>query len=371
MRTAFPREAVLALLKMTSQQQVVLVTSKGLAAGLPGHQLPDSVQQPGGTPIGDLLRLPADQRLVGALSLDGLEGYLCLATRLGTVKRLALGDLAGLTRDFSEIMGGLGDDEVVGLVCTDGKADLLLASAQGKAIRFAEDTVRAQGLGASGMKGMDLKDNDTVVGIAALTGQTQVVIASERGFAKRSRSAEYTAQGRGGQGAATMGQSKLAVWCTGGRGGRERRRCHRVGHRSGGERAARRARCARHGQGQLGAHRDAHRPQRAGRACQERSGDDAGGCAPRRWPAHRRRRPGCARARAARSFRGAAQTPRRAQEAGLGRRRGPERERRAQGKAPAPHGHHQGRATRHAGGRAGGQAQAPLDARQTTGAARG
>ncbi|MGI6377202.1 MAG: DNA gyrase subunit A [Anaerolineae bacterium] len=210
-RTAFPREAVLALLKMTSQQQVVLVTSKGLAAGLPGHQLPDSVQQPGGTPIGDLLRLPADQRLVGALSLDGLEGYLCLATRLGTVKRLALGDLAGLTRDFSEIMGGLGDDEVVGLVCTDGKADLLLASAQGKAIRFAEDAVRAQGLGASGMKGMDLKGNDTVVGIAALTGQTQVVIATERGFGKRSRSAEYTAQGRGGQGAATMDQSKLAV----------------------------------------------------------------------------------------------------------------------------------------------------------------
>ena len=210
-RTAFPSEAALALLTMTTQQQVVLVTNRGQAAGLPGHQLPDSAQQPGGTPIADLLRMPADQRLVGALSLDGLEGYLCLATRQGTVKRLALSDLAGLTRDFGEVMGGLGDDEVVGLVCTDGKADLLLASAQGKAIRFSEESVRAQGLGASGMKGMDLKGDDTLAGIAALSEQTQVVIVTERGFGKRSPGAEYSAQGRGGQGAAAMDASKLDV----------------------------------------------------------------------------------------------------------------------------------------------------------------
>jgi DNA gyrase subunit A len=208
-RTAFPQDAALSLLKLTSQQQVVFVTRQGQAASLPGHRLPDIEQQPKGTPLETLVRPPDGQRLLGVLSLDGLKGYLCLATRGGTIKRVALADLSAVTRAFGEIMGGLGNDELAGMACSDGQSDLLLVSAQGKAIRFAEDTVRAQGLSATGMKGMDLKDDDQVVGLAALAGQGQVIIATERGFAKRSPASEYASQGRGGQGAAAMDISKL------------------------------------------------------------------------------------------------------------------------------------------------------------------
>jgi len=207
--TAFPHEAALALLHLTSQQRVVFVTNKGQASCLPGHQLPDTAQQPNGVPLSSLIHLPEGQHLVGALALDGMEGYLCLATRQGTVKRLALADLGGLTRDWGAVIGGLDSDDLVGLTCSSGAGDLLLVSAQGKAIRFAEDSVRAQGLGASGMKGMDLKEGDAVVGIAALMEQSQVVIATERGYAKRSPSVEFTTQGRGGQGAAVMDLTKL------------------------------------------------------------------------------------------------------------------------------------------------------------------
>ncbi|MEN6478086.1 MAG: DNA gyrase subunit A [Anaerolineales bacterium] len=207
--TAFPPEAALALLALTSQQRVVFLTNKGQAASLPGHQLPDIAQQPQGLPLSGLLHLPEGPRLVGALALDGEQGYLCLATRRGTVKRVALADLASLSREFSAIMGGLEEDELVGLAVSSGHDDLLLASAQGKAIRFAEDAVRAQGLAATGMKGMDLKEGDAVVGITALGDQPQVVIVTARGFGKRSPSAEFTAQGRGGQGAAAMDLTKL------------------------------------------------------------------------------------------------------------------------------------------------------------------
>ena len=107
-RTAFPHEAALGLLKLTAQQQVVFVTRQGLAASLPGHQVPDIAQQAQGTPLESLVHPPDGQRLLGMLSLDGLAGYLCLATRGGTVKRVALADLAALRADVQRDYGRAG-----------------------------------------------------------------------------------------------------------------------------------------------------------------------------------------------------------------------------------------------------------------------
>jgi DNA gyrase subunit A len=92
-------------------------------------------------------------------------------------------------------------DHLIGVALTDGKQDAMLFSDAGKAVRFAEDEVRAMGRNAGGVRGMKLQEGQSVVSLLTSSDENLAVLtATENGYGKRTPVAEYTRHGRGTQG---------------------------------------------------------------------------------------------------------------------------------------------------------------------------
>ncbi|GAG37689.1 unnamed protein product, partial [marine sediment metagenome] len=97
------------------------------------------------------------------------------------------------------------------VVMTQGDAELVLVTSQGRSIRFLESTVRPQGATAGGMKGISLGEGDRVVAMDVARKGADLLIATANGFAKRTSLAEYGSQGRGGLGLLTLDTKKTPL----------------------------------------------------------------------------------------------------------------------------------------------------------------
>jgi DNA gyrase subunit A len=199
-----PDEAPLALLPASVPDVLYLFTGDGKAAALLVHQLPEGLAWEGaGAHYSDLTPLPGDSEVVGAVAVSGTaeEGYLALATRLGTVKRVELSSLPGVSGEPFVVIAVDQEDALGWVVPTTGDQDLLLATAHGRAIRFSEEEIRAMGLPAGGVKGVRLiGKGDRVVGLAVARPNADLLVAAQDGRAKRTPLSEYPTQGRYGQG---------------------------------------------------------------------------------------------------------------------------------------------------------------------------
>jgi DNA gyrase subunit A len=98
-------------------------------------------------------------------------------------------------------------DKLISVALTDGKQDVLLATATGKAIRFKEDDVRTVGRVSRGVRGMTLEDDDVVIGMEILNENftdSTIFTVTENGYGKRTEISEYRTQTRGGKGVITI-----------------------------------------------------------------------------------------------------------------------------------------------------------------------
>jgi len=192
-----------------SREVIVFVSDQGHAFGLAAHQIPDG-SQPSGQPLRNLVHLAAEERVVAVLPIEEFkeDRFLCLATRDGKIKRLALSELAAAGSSGVQVMGLEGSDSVVGAALTAGQDDILLVTRQGKAIRFQEDTVRPQGRSATGMRGITLRDDEAVAALVVARPGAELVLVTTQGYAKRTPLAEFPVQGRGGQGVFALDATK-------------------------------------------------------------------------------------------------------------------------------------------------------------------
>ena len=86
------------------------------------------------------------------------------------------------------------------LALTDKKKDIILATKDGKCIRFDENDVRPTGRTSMGVRGINLADGDDVVAMQMCSQGEQMLIVSEKGLGKRTKIEEFTSQNRGGKG---------------------------------------------------------------------------------------------------------------------------------------------------------------------------
>ena len=116
------------------------------------------------------------------------------------VKRTDLNAFSNV-RSAGIIALGIEDgDSLVAVFITDGSKDILLSTARGMSIRFAEAEVRSMGRQAYGVKGITLEEGDEVVGADVVEPGTTILTVTENGYGKRTEEAEYRVQGRGGKG---------------------------------------------------------------------------------------------------------------------------------------------------------------------------
>ncbi|MEO5595939.1 MAG: DNA gyrase subunit A, partial [Lysobacteraceae bacterium] len=177
-------------------------TSAGRVFWLRVHQLPDAGPNARGRPIVNWLPLEAGEQVQAVLPVREFsdDRYVFFATRSGTVKKTALSDYA---RPRSTGIRAIDLDETDGLVdvqLTDGSSEIMLFASNGKAVRFAEDAVRAMGRTAHGVRGIRLAPGECVQSLIVIEGDGDILTASENGFGKRTPQAEYPLKGRGIQG---------------------------------------------------------------------------------------------------------------------------------------------------------------------------
>ena len=205
--------APVAITHCSTRDVYVAINARGQGGSIAVHQISNESM-----PVAEVVGLPSDQRLVAAFSIprgiladqDGAENerkaYLFLATRSGSVKRVAASDVIRQTGAFS-VMSVSEDDEIVSAFATEGGGEVVLVTAAGKAIRFSEEEVRPMGLAAGGVAGIRLQEKDSVVAAALVRPRSDLLIVTEAGRGKRSSLAEFPSQGRAGQGvvAASLG----------------------------------------------------------------------------------------------------------------------------------------------------------------------
>jgi DNA gyrase subunit A len=202
-----PKDAPIALLGASTRDTLYLFAADGKAAAFPIHQLPEGVAWEGaGSHLADLTPLTRRDTVVAALAIPPSlgKGYLFLVTRQSVVKRVALGDLPGVSTESFTVIGVEQEDTLGWAAVTTGKDQVLLVTAAGRAIRFKEQDVRAMGLPAGGVMGIKLgSDEDRVVALAVARSRSDLFVVAEDGRAKRTPLSEYPTQSRYGQGVLT------------------------------------------------------------------------------------------------------------------------------------------------------------------------
>ncbi|MDH3454992.1 MAG: DNA gyrase subunit A, partial [Desulfuromonadales bacterium] len=192
----------------STHSYVLIFTSKGKVYWLKVHEIPQGGRAARGKAVVNLLNLAEDETVRTILPVkEFTEGrFIITATQKGTVKKTDLmayshprqGGIIALTIDE--------DDSLISARLTDGSMDILLASHNGKSIRFNETDARPMGRTARGVRGMMLEGNDEIIGMEVVSDATASTLVSvtETGYGKRTSLDEYRVQSRGGKGIITI-----------------------------------------------------------------------------------------------------------------------------------------------------------------------
>jgi len=167
------------------------------------YEVPQASRASRGKPIVNLLQLAEGEKITAILPVKEFDDdrFVFMATSRGVVKKTPLSHFSRPRQMGIIAVDLVENDHLIGVSITNGANDIMLFSDGGKAVRFAEDHVRAMGRAARGVRGMRLPDADTLISLVVVDDEDQSVLtATENGYGKRTKVAEYTRHGRGTKG---------------------------------------------------------------------------------------------------------------------------------------------------------------------------
>ena len=185
-------------------------TNKGRVHWLKVFELPELSRGAKGKALVNLLQLAEGERIQAILPVRdfGEAGYVVLATSHGTIKKTELEQFSNPRRGGIIAINIADGDELIAAARTRAGEQILLATQDGKSIRFNEEQVRAMGRSATGVRGISTREADATVGMEVLNPGKTILTVTENGFGKRSPLDEYREQNRGGQGIITIKTSE-------------------------------------------------------------------------------------------------------------------------------------------------------------------
>ncbi len=188
----------------STHDDLMFFTNMGKVYRLKGYEVPEAARMGRGRAVVNLLQLEQGEKVTTLLPVvkDDVNDdcFLMLATRNGLIKKTSLTEFVNIRRTGKKAIKLLDDDELIAAIITKGDDELIMASRDGKCIRFAEKDVRAMGRDAQGVKSIKLNDGDYVVDMALVQDGMEVLTVSAGGYGKRTSPDEYRCQGRAGKG---------------------------------------------------------------------------------------------------------------------------------------------------------------------------
>lgn len=191
----------------STHNYILFFTNHGRLYWQKVYEIPEGSRQSRGKAIVNLLELQEGETISAMISVKEFDEnhYLLMATRAGTIKKTPLSEFKNPRKAGIIAVTLDKDDELVRVLLTDGKKEVLMVSKKGKAIRFPEKDVRHMGRTARGVRGMTLDGpDDEVVSMDIVDETTTLLTVTENGFGKRTEYSQYPAHRRGGKGVITI-----------------------------------------------------------------------------------------------------------------------------------------------------------------------
>jgi len=159
-----------------------------------------------GRSLANLLMLAEGERVQATQAVRSFDetGYIVLCTRKGVIKKTDLGAFSNPRRGGIIAINLDDDDELIAAARTTGAQEIIIATRNGKSVRFQETDVRPMGRAAMGVRGVSLVGDDEVVGMEILRPGATILSVTQNGYGKRTPLEDYRVQKRGGMGIITI-----------------------------------------------------------------------------------------------------------------------------------------------------------------------
>ena len=185
----------------STHDNILFFSSFGKVYSIKGYEIPEAQRQARGRAIVNLLQIAQDEKITAVIPLKkDTDGFIAMATRNGLIKKTALSEFENI-RKVGKIAIRINEgDELISVQFTTGEDELIIASSEGKCIRFSEQGVRPMGRDTQGVRAMDLGEGDYLVDMLVIKPGCQILTITSKGYGKRSEVEDYRLQGRAGKG---------------------------------------------------------------------------------------------------------------------------------------------------------------------------
>lgn len=207
-------DAISTILTANTHDDILFFTNLGKVYRLKAYELPSGGRLAKGQAIVNLLNLSQDESIRSTLTIskDSQTKFIVAATKHGLIKKTSISQYANIKSSGLIAIDLRDGDELVKVMASSNDDHILLATYNGKAIRFSEKDVRSTGRDTQGVKGIEMSKTDQLLSMTVLPSSTisspdkrrkvfrELLVVTEKGIGKRTAITEYPVQNRGGQG---------------------------------------------------------------------------------------------------------------------------------------------------------------------------
>ncbi len=190
---------------MSTHDYLLLFTNFGKVYRIKGYRVPQASRVAKGIPVVNLLNLEKDEKVkaMSAVSTDSDNAYFVFATKEGLIKRVAVSEFESIRQSGKIAISLREGDELISVKQTTGDDEIIIAGANGKAVRFHENDVRPMGRNASGVRGFNV-DGSEVIGMTTDKEGSYILAVTQGGYGKKSDREDYRLTNRGAKGVKTI-----------------------------------------------------------------------------------------------------------------------------------------------------------------------
>lgn len=191
------------LVSLRTHDYVLFFSNKGKVYRTKGYEIPEFSRQSKGLPIINLLSIEKEEDINSIIVVNADEEeskYLTFVTKLGLIKRTLISEYESIRKTGKIAITLKEDDELISVIKTCGKNEIIIGASNGRMVRFNEGEIRPTGRGSSGVKGISINNGEFVVGADLVLGDELVLSVTENGYGKKTPVDEYRLTHRGSKG---------------------------------------------------------------------------------------------------------------------------------------------------------------------------
>lgn len=190
-----------------THDDLLFFTTFGKVYSIKAYEVPEAQRTAKGRAIINLLQLSPDEKVTTIIPVgEHICGNLVMATKYGLIKKTKFTEFSSIRKVGKIAIKLVEGDSLIGVAQSDGDDHILVASRDGKCIRFSETDVREMGRDSQGVRSLKLGKDDYIVDMCIVKAgdmvdkDAQIITITENGYGKRSSVNEYRLQSRGGMG---------------------------------------------------------------------------------------------------------------------------------------------------------------------------